>query len=101
MSDFCPNCSNEIFKSDKFCGYCGFSLKTQDTNHNATQQELKVSHIRFKLGMVYMKKKEFAKAIEMFEKVEKENPANTEVIELLNKAREQYQLSIENEMVED
>ena len=48
-----------------------------------------------------MKKKEFAKAIEMFEKVEKENPANTEVVELLNKAREQFQLSVENEMVED
>jgi lipopolysaccharide biosynthesis regulator YciM len=89
-----------VYEGDNFCGYCGFAQNLEDKNHQATQKELKVNHIRFKLAVVYLKKKEYMKAIEMFEKIESDEPANIEVKKKLKKARELYRLS-ENELVRE
>lgn len=88
MSKKCPKCQKEVYPEDLFCGNCGFNLSVQEHKVVGTQVDLKLSDIRFNLGMVYLKKGEYAKAIDTFEKILKEEPDNLQIMEMLKQARE-------------
>jgi Tfp pilus assembly protein PilF len=83
----CPKCNASMYPEDLFCGFCGCNLVVHHKKIGVTQQELKVSDVRFNLGVVYMKKNEFAKAIDIFSKILMEEPDNQKVIEMLVAAR--------------
>ncbi|MFZ0389934.1 MAG: tetratricopeptide repeat protein [Calditrichia bacterium] len=68
---------------DLFCGQCGFNLMAQAPGAGATQKDLKLDDIQMSLAIVYLKKGEYQKAIDVFEKILKSKPDNTHASRLL------------------
>ncbi len=89
MEIYCPRCNTENETGDRFCGYCGNSLEKTEGIMVGTQVEMKLTDVHFNLGMVYFKKGDFIKAVEMFEKVLGNAPAHQAAREMLAKSREQ------------
>jgi lipopolysaccharide biosynthesis regulator YciM len=87
MDSCCPNCNSKFFPEDVYCGNCGNRLNEQKIVFGATQQALKASDIQFKLGVVYFKKKEFPKAVELFTKILEQEPTHTQALEMLEAAK--------------
>ncbi len=85
MQNSCQRCGSEAYPEDKFCGVCGFSLANQvaPNTSEGTQVDLKLSDIRYNLGMIYYKKGELKKAAETFENLLKEDPENPQFQEML------------------
>ena len=88
MIDSCPRCGYSILPGDFYCGRCGFNIFEKESKISLTKAELKLDDIRLRLGIVYLKKGEFSKAIETFEKVLAEHPSNLQAQELLIEAKE-------------
>jgi len=88
MIKSCPRCGFAIQPGDFYCGNCGFNIFEKESKVALTQAELKLDDIRVKLGIVYLKKGEYSKAIETFEKVLLDCPQNLEAQQLLNNAKE-------------
>lgn len=87
----CPKCNEETHSKDLFCGHCGFRLFNHQEKISVTQQELKVSDVRFNLAVVYLKKNELEKAIAIFSEMLEEQPNNEKVNEMLQAAQEQME----------
>jgi tetratricopeptide (TPR) repeat protein len=77
----CSRCDNPVDLADKYCGSCGINLATQARNERplSTLQSLKVSDIRFNLGVVYLKAGKFAQAIATFGEILEKDPENLQV----------------------
>jgi hypothetical protein len=84
----CPKCNEDVHSKDLFCGHCGFRLFNHNEKISATQQELKVDDVRFNLGVIYLKKNELEKAIDIFSKILDDQPGNSKVNEMLQAAQE-------------
>lgn len=82
----CPKCNEQVQPDDLFCGQCGFRLFAHHKKGSVTQHELKVNDIRFNLGIVYLKKKAYDRAIEVFSKILEEKPNSEKVIEMIRLA---------------
>lgn len=89
MDNSCPRCGSVIYKEDRFCGICGFNLAHKSTAKPVagTQVDLKLSDIRFNLAMIYYKKGDYAKALDAFENLLKEDPDNPQVKEMATMAK--------------
>lgn len=87
MEGKCPRCDFPVLEEDKYCGGCGFRVAERENYQAKTQVEMQLSDIRINLGKVYLKKGDYAKAAESFEKVLEEDPENTEARALLNSIR--------------
>ena len=87
MIKTCPRCGFAIQPGDFYCGKCGFNIFEKESKVSLTQAELKLDDIRLRLGNVYLKKGEYSKAIETFEKVLQDNPKSAEAQHLLDNAR--------------
>lgn len=89
MQKSCQRCGSDAYPEDKYCGICGFELAAQvaPSASEGTQVDLKLSDIRYNLGMIYYKKGEFNKAAETFENLLKEDPENPQFQEMLDMAK--------------
>lgn len=94
--NICPRCGKSYSSEDKFCGFCGYNLTVQINSNFVTQRALKVSDIRFNLGLVYFKEGKYSQAIETFEKILKDEPDHLQVQEMLERAREALNKTIES-----
>lgn len=84
----CASCDAEVAPEDRFCPQCGKRIETQAADSaNMTQGAMNLSDVRFKLGMVYFKKGEYARAAEAWEKVLENNPDNVDLKRLVQDAR--------------
>lgn len=89
MNNSCPRCGSITYSEDRFCGICGFNLSQKNVPQPVagTQVDLKLSDIRFNLAMVYYKKGDYAKALDTFESLLKEDPDNPQVKEMVEMAK--------------
>ena len=83
----CPRCSYDIYTNDKFCGFCGYNLSASDSESTFTKQDLKLSDIRLNLGVIYLKQGKNDLAIELFEKILKQDPKNGNARQMLENAK--------------
>jgi hypothetical protein len=87
----CQACGAMPQAGDLFCPQCGSRLSVQPAPPAdaaaVTQGAMNLSDVRFKLGMVYFKKGEFARAIEAWEKVPPDSPNHGAVQKLIQEAR--------------
>ncbi len=83
----CHRCGFDIYNNDKFCGFCGYNLSASSNDNSFTKQELKLTDIRLNLGIVYIKQGKNDLAIELFEKVLKQEPNNLTVKQMLETAK--------------
>ena len=83
----CPRCGYDFDTNDKFCGFCGFNIITRGNEGSFTQNELKLSDIRLNLGIVYLKQGKNDLAVELFEKILKQEPENLKVKQMLENAK--------------
>ena len=83
----CPRCGFDVCNKDKFCGFCGYNLSASCNDNTFTKHELKLSDIRLNLGIVYIKQGKNDLAIELLEKVLKQEPNNLTVKQMLETAK--------------
>ena len=79
----CPRCGTSFQPDDLFCGYCGRSIQIKESDHSETEEAFNLSDIQFRLGIVHLKKREYYKAVEKFEKTLENDPENRKAQELL------------------
>ena len=86
----CPRCNTLCRPEDRYCGKCGEYLgnRSSDRDGLRTQKSIEVSDIRHKLGVVYFKKGQYAKAVEIWRKVLQDAPDNLEVKTFIEKAEQ-------------
>lgn len=85
----CPQCHTDISRSDKFCGKCGASLEAErETATSLTQHSLKVSEVKFRLGLVYYKKNNIPSAVGMWRDVLVLDPDHKGAKEMLQQIEE-------------
>jgi cytochrome c-type biogenesis protein CcmH/NrfG len=58
-----------------------------------TQKALDVTDVRYRLGMVYFKKDQYARAVEIWEKILAERPQDKDLERLIEDARNRLQES--------
>ncbi len=88
IMDKCPRCEKQIDPEDLFCGNCGLNIMAQASFGGATQKELKLSDIQLSLGIVYLKKGEFAKARDIFNKILEVDPENQHATRMMEQIRQ-------------
>jgi len=90
----CASCEAELTAEDRYCPQCGKRVVAQAPDSaNMTQGAMNLSDVRFKLGMVYFKKGEYARAAEAWEKVLEKNPDNVDLKRLVQDARSRLESS--------
>lgn len=90
----CASCDAEFAPDDRYCPQCGKRIERQEVDGaNMTQGAMNLSDVRFKLGMVYFKKGEYARAAEAWEKVLANNPDNVDLKRLIQDARSRLESS--------
>ena len=90
----CASCEAEVADDDRYCPQCGKRIERQEADSaNMTQGAMNLSDVRFKLGMVYFKKGEYARAAEAWEKVLENNPDNVDLKRLIQDARSRLESS--------
>lgn len=83
----CPRCGNFSEAEDAFCGQCGLQLSIGNVNMDFTQKALNIDDIRYNLGIVYYKKKNYQAALEVLEKILKADPNNSRALEMMKMVR--------------
>lgn len=74
----CPKCQTPSEPDDRFCSQCGERLALPEFSEaeGLTQKALSLSDVHYNLGMVYLKKGEYSKALEYWEKGIRQDPGN-------------------------
>jgi len=85
--DRCPKCNRIAQPGDLFCGYCGHRIEQKKKSIDSTVDSLKLSDVQLSLGIVYLKKRQYSKAIEKIEKILEKNPEDERAQKLLAMAR--------------
>jgi tetratricopeptide (TPR) repeat protein len=85
--DGCPRCGAKVDPEDLFCGKCGMNIFAHQHTPGVTLQELRLGDVQLSLGIIYFKKAEYKKAIEIFGKVLKDNANHLQAKRLLNQAK--------------
>ena len=86
-SDRCPRCGHLLEPEDMFCGHCGKGIREPDGDAVRTMETMKVGDVLMGLGIVCLKKGDYFRAIEKFEKIIAADPDNRKAGELLSRAR--------------
>jgi tetratricopeptide (TPR) repeat protein len=82
----CPNCHSAAHERDKFCGQCGAHLTPVSTPESTlTEHALNVVEVKFRLGAIYYKKKNYKAAAEMFREVLSFHPEHSDAKIMLDK----------------
>jgi Tfp pilus assembly protein PilF len=92
----CPRCGKKPHPEDLYCGYCGFNIQVKESEIGETQEAFKLSDIQLRLGIVHLKKKEYYKAIEKFEKTLQYDPENKQAQAYLIQSKEALRQTKEN-----
>jgi predicted amidophosphoribosyltransferase len=90
----CPKCQAETLPEDKYCSQCGSKLvrSFQTSGGKATQKAMKTSDIRYKLGMIYFKRKKYQEAINTWQKLLEDESENVAVKQLIDEARKKMKI---------
>jgi ABC-type phosphate transport system ATPase subunit len=90
----CNYCSEDLVSGDRYCTKCGRqSSSLASEGEVTTQKALDVTDVRYRLGMVYYKKNQFSRAIQIWEKILEERPGDRDLDALIQDARRQQQES--------
>ncbi|MGH1362092.1 MAG: tetratricopeptide repeat protein [Calditrichia bacterium] len=93
MTITCKKCSNSMEQADKFCGACGAPKEKNVAPLLGTKVDMQLSDIRYNLAQVYVKKGDFQKALNVFEKLLEENPDNSEIQLQINSLKSMLEVS--------
>ena len=86
--NICPKCKAPYEPEDRYCGQCGERLPLSDAEEKGlTQKALSLSDVRYKLGMVYYQKGQYAKAVEVWQKLLEDHPDTPSVQSLIEQAK--------------
>lgn len=90
----CPQCHAETLSESKYCGQCGHKLvrSFQTSGGKVTQKAMKSVDIRYKLGMIYLKRGKYNEAIETWQKLLEEESENVAVKKLIDEARKNLKI---------
>jgi cytochrome c-type biogenesis protein CcmH/NrfG len=90
----CSYCDEELGVGDRYCTRCGRqSASLASEGEVMTQKALDVTDVRYRLGMVYFKKDQYARAVEIWEKILAERPQDKDLERLIEDARNRLQES--------
>jgi len=90
----CPQCGASREPEDRYCAQCGQRLLPfSATGAMNTQKALDIAEVQYKLGMVYFKKEDYLRAVEVWERVLKERPDDRELGMLIQDARSRHRAS--------
>ncbi len=90
----CPRCGASREPEDRYCAQCGQRLLPfSAVGAMNTQKTLDIADVQYKLGMVYFKKEDYLRAAEVWEKVLKERPDDSELKALIQDARSRHKAS--------
>jgi hypothetical protein len=88
----CPQCQSTVKPEDKFCGRCGYNLHlTSHVTPSLTEHALDVTEVKYRLGIVYLKKDNLQGAIDLWKEVLALNPDHQEARDMLKQAEAQQQ----------
>lgn len=88
----CPQCQSIVEPEDKYCGQCGYDLHlTPHPVHSLTEHALDVTEVKYRLGIVYLKKNNLEGAIDLWKEVLALKPDHQEAGDMLKQAEAQQQ----------
>lgn len=84
----CSACDAEMMSEDQFCPQCGNRVSSEPYEDSpVTQGRMDLADVRYKLGMVYYKKREYARAVEAWEQVPGDQSKHPDLPRLIEEAR--------------
>ncbi len=88
----CKHCGAETTPEDHYCPGCGKRIVLENENQRgSTQGVVTLSDVKYKLGMVYFKKGDYARAIGTWQQVLKDEPDHPEANKLIQEAQAQLE----------
>ncbi len=89
LMTYCPRCSSEHEPEDLYCPQCGQRLSSYDSKEGpiGTQRTMELYGVQYRLGIVYFKKGDYGRALEVWERALRERPNDEELKNLIRDAR--------------
>lgn len=87
LSARCARCGRRLDPEDVFCGHCGKRVREPAASDDHTLEPMKLTDVLMGLGIVCLRKGDYFKAVEKFEKIIAADPGNHKARELLFRAR--------------
>ena len=96
MQTSCRQCGWQAQPEDKYCGDCGSRLTSEESMPGFTERELRVSDIRYNLGLVYLKKGDYALAEATFLQILRDDPEYEMALNMLEAVKGKNEIAVED-----